>query len=63
MWQGEAPLGRGLGFQRVKRGPGSRSEVLLPSPSGAGGKGSLLPVELLVEKEDQEVDVYFSSVK
>lgn len=48
---------------RWRGAPGSRCEALLPSPSGAGGGGSSLPVELLVEEEDQEIDVHFSSVK
>lgn len=30
---------------------------------GLAAKDQLLPIELLVEKEDEEVDVYFSSVK
>lgn len=34
-----------------------------PSPSGLAANGQLLPVELFVEKEDQKVDVYFSSIK
>lgn len=32
-------------------------------PSGLAAHDQLLPVELFVEQEDQEVDIYFSSVK
>lgn len=35
----------------------------MPSPFWLAAEEQSLPVELLVEKEDEKVDIYFSSVK
>lgn len=54
-------LRAGAGFSEW-RTPAGQPRRLLPC-TPAGSTGSSLPVELLVEKEDQEVDVYLSSIK
>lgn len=56
--------GLGLCFLGVKKDPrkvAMRHFFLHPSGLAAGER--LLPVELFVEKEDQKVDIYFSSIK
>lgn len=56
--------GVGLCFQRVKKDPRKKWRgVSFLHPSGLAAHDQLLPVELFVEKEDQEVDIYFSSIK
>lgn len=44
----------------LERQPGG---VALLNSSRLEANGQLLPIELLVEKEDEEVDVHLSSIK
>lgn len=56
--------GLGLCFQWVKRGP--RKVTVKRSflgPPGLAANDRLLPVEFLVQKEDQKVDIHFRSVE
>jgi hypothetical protein len=48
---------------QVRKSPGRWLWDFFPSSSGLPARDRLLPVELFVEEEDQEVDIYFSSVK
>lgn len=56
--------GLGLFFQWVKRGP---QKVIVNAPflrpPELAANDQLLPVELLVQKEDQKVDIHFCSVE
>lgn len=69
MWRWECiklrhRCGLGLCFQWIKRGPrqGPVKRSFL-YPPGLAANDQLLPVELLVQKEDQKVDIYFRSIE
>ena len=48
-------------LRRTPRKVGERHFFL--HPSGLAANDQLLPIELFVEKEDQEVDIYLRSIK